>query len=83
MPAVTGPDHRAAAARVRRALGRWEAARELVAAGAWVRGADPALDAAAAAMPEVEEFLRQDGTDDTVLDETLEALQHLASRVEE
>ena len=83
MPAVTGSGHRAAAARVRRALGRWEAARELVAAGAWVRGADPALDAAAAAMPAVEDFLRQDGTEETAFDETLESLQRLASGIEE
>jgi type III secretion protein N (ATPase) len=83
MPAVTGSGHRAAAARVRRALGRWEAARDLVAAGAWVRGADPAFDAAAAAMPAVEDFLRQDGTDEAAFDETLELLQHLASGIEE
>ena len=67
MPAVTEAGHRAAAAKVRRAIGRWEAARDLVAAGAWVRGADPALDAAADAMPAIEAFLRQDGAGATPL----------------
>ncbi len=82
MPAVTGADHRDAAARLRGAIARWDAASDLVAAGAWVRGADPALDAAAAAMPEIEAFLRQDGTEVSGLDESREALLRLAGRVE-
>ena len=83
MPAVTGAEHREAAARVRRTISRWEAARDLVAAGAWVRGADPALDAAAAAMPAIEAFLRQEGGPGTALDDTLEALRSLAPGIEE
>ncbi len=83
MPAVTGAEHRAAAARVRRALGRWEGARDLVAAGAWVRGADPALDAAAAAIPAIEDLLRQEGGEGSPFHETLEMLRRLAGEVEE
>ena len=83
MPAVTGGAHRAAAARVRRALARWDAARDLRAAGAWVRGADSALDAAGDAMPAIEGFLRQEGNEGASFGETLAALQSVASGIEE
>jgi flagellar biosynthesis/type III secretory pathway ATPase len=82
MPAVTGAGQRAAAGKVRRTIGRWEAARDLVAAGAWVRGADPGLDAAADAMPAIEAFLRQEGTGATPLDETVQALAELAGGID-
>jgi type III secretion protein N (ATPase) len=82
MPAVTGADHRAAAARLRRTIARWEAASDLVAAGAWVRGADPDLDAAAAAIPEIEAFLRQDASEVAGPGESREGLLRLSARVE-
>jgi type III secretion protein N (ATPase) len=78
MPAVTGTEHRMAAARVREAVARWEGARELVAAGAWVRGADPALDAAAAAMPAIEAFLRQEGRSGVPLEATVASVLAIA-----
>jgi ATP synthase in type III secretion protein N len=77
MPAVTDGAHREAAARVRGALARWEAARDLFAAGAWVRGADPALDAAADAVPAIDAFLRQGG-EAAPLEESVAALRALA-----
>jgi type III secretion protein N (ATPase) len=82
MPAVTGVEHRDAAARLRRAIARWEAASDLVAAGAWVRGADPGLDAAAAVMPEIEAFLAQDGAEVASMDGSRDGLLRLAARVE-
>jgi flagellum-specific ATP synthase len=81
MPAVTGAEQRLAAGKVRRAIARWEAARDLVAAGAWVRGADPAFDAAAEAMPVIEEFLRQEGTAAVPFEETRQGLLALASGI--
>lgn len=82
MPAVTDAGHREAAARVRGAVARWEAARDLVAAGAWVRGADPGLDRAAGAQPAIEAFLRQDAAEVSTLQETREALLRLAEGIE-
>ena len=45
-----------------------------MAAGAWVRGADPALDEAAAAMPAIEAFLRQEGAGGDAARETVRDL---------
>jgi flagellar biosynthesis/type III secretory pathway ATPase len=80
MPAVAAPEHQRAAARVRRALALWEAGKETVLAGAWARGADPAFDAAAAGVPAVEEFLRQEGTEATTMAECEARLLALAER---
>jgi ATP synthase in type III secretion protein N len=81
MPAVAGAAHRAAAARVRSAMSRWEAARDLIAAGAWVRGADAELDEAVAAMPAIEAFLRQEGGGSLPFAETVRDLTALASGI--
>jgi type III secretion protein N (ATPase) len=63
MPAVTGVEHRAAAARMRELLGAWERDRDLIALGAYRGGADPVTDAAIARMPALEAFLRQGAGD--------------------
>ena len=59
MPSVTAPEHRAAAARMRELLARYERSRDLVEIGAYARGSDPALDEAIERLPAIEEFLRQ------------------------
>ena len=79
MPAVTDPSHRRAAARVRAAMARWEGARDLIAAGAWVRGADRALDEAVAAMPAIETFLRQEDGETCAMEETVRGLEVLSA----
>jgi type III secretion protein N (ATPase) len=78
MPAVAAVEHRAAASRVRALLAAWEASRDLVAAGAWQRGADPVLDEALARLPAIEGFLRQGTDDHSSLEETVERLLRLA-----
>jgi type III secretion protein N (ATPase) len=59
MPAVAAPEHRAAATRLREMLAGYERQRDLVALGAYRRGADPAADAALDRLPAIESFLRQ------------------------
>ncbi len=59
MPAVTSEAHRAAAARLRELLAALDRQRDLVAVGAYRRGADPAADAALDRLPAIEAFLRQ------------------------
>lgn len=81
MPAVTDAQHRAAASRVRAAMARWESARDLIAAGAWVRGVDPRLDEAVDAMPAIEAFLRQEEAGTCPMEETTVGLAALAARL--
>lgn len=59
MPAVAGEGHRAAAARLRALLAAHARHRELIALGAYRRGADPDTDAALDRLPAIDAFLRQ------------------------
>jgi type III secretion protein N (ATPase) len=71
MPAVTGEAHRAAAARLRALLAAHARNRDLVAVGAYRRGADRDTDDALDRLDRIEAFLRQapserDGFEETV-----------------
>ncbi|KAB2808550.1 FliI/YscN family ATPase [Pimelobacter simplex] len=57
--AVTTPEQRENATRLRRMLAAHRSVRELVEIGAYVAGADADADAALARLPRIEEFLRQ------------------------
>jgi len=59
MPAVTTPEHRGNAAKVRKLMATYEKARDLVNIGAYVAGTDPEIDAALAALPALMGFLQQ------------------------
>jgi ATP synthase in type III secretion protein N len=65
MDRVTGPAHRAAAERVRAALGHFEQKRDLVTLGAYRAGSDARLDRIVAALPRLDAFLRQRAEEQT------------------
>ena len=72
--AVTTPEQRADATRLRRMLAAHRDVRELVEIGAYVPGADPDADAALALLPQIDDFLRQaDGRRRTALADDLGA----------
>jgi len=55
-------------------------AEDLVNVGAYVRGANPEIDAALAARPAIHEFLRQDMSERAEFGETVRRLAELAAR---
>ena len=57
--AITSPEQRADATRLRRMMAAHRDVRELVEIGAYVRGADPDADAALERLPRIDAFLRQ------------------------
>jgi flagellum-specific ATP synthase len=59
MPAVSSPHQYEAARRFKSIFSRYQRNRDLISVGAYVAGADPALDAAIAAFPRMEDFLQQ------------------------
>ena len=75
--AVTTPEQRADAVRLRRMLAAHRNVRELVEIGAYVSGTDPDADAALARMPRIDAFLRQSMDDSTSLDDTWGFLHEL------
>lgn len=77
--AVTAPDQRADATRLRRLLAAHRSVRELVEIGAYVSGADADADVALARMPAIDAFLRQDMDDSTPVAETWQRLRELVA----
>ncbi|QGU33498.1 flagellar protein export ATPase FliI [Thermochromatium tepidum] len=59
MSAVVTPEHQKAAHRFRRLMSTYERNRDLIAVGAYRKGADPALDEAVAMHPRLEAYLAQ------------------------
>jgi flagellum-specific ATP synthase len=59
MPAVCDARQIEAARRFKSVFSRYQRNRDLISVGAYVAGADPALDAAIAAFPRMEAFLQQ------------------------
>jgi type III secretion protein N (ATPase) len=80
MDAVVTPEHRAAAQRLRTLLARYEEKRDLVTLGAYASGNDPALDAAIAALPELERFLSQEAGEIVPLEISVSRVTELARR---
>jgi type III secretion protein N (ATPase) len=77
MDSIVEPEHRKAAAELRRALGLYESRRDLIALGAYQRGSDRALDAAIALMPRIEAMLGQRPDEQTPFDRAVEMLRAL------
>jgi flagellum-specific ATP synthase len=74
MPAVTGPEHRAQAATVRRLLAAHARSEDLVRIGAYKPGTDEDLDRALRAMPSLRGFLEQRSDERTTMQESIAQL---------
>jgi ATP synthase in type III secretion protein N len=79
MDAVVSEQHREAARRLRALVAAYEAKRDLVILGAYVRGTDKELDEAIARMPQIEQFLRQDMQEKAAFDDTVANLAQVTS----
>ncbi len=75
--AITGPEAKADAQRLRRLLAAYRSVRELVEIGAYVAGSDADADAALALMSQIDAFLRQDLDDTSAVAPTWAALHEL------
>ncbi|MDP9002594.1 MAG: FliI/YscN family ATPase [Myxococcota bacterium] len=74
MDAIVTKEHREAARRLRSLVSVYESKRDLVALGAYVKGADKELDDAIAHTPRIEALLRQDPGEKSAFAETLAGL---------
>ncbi len=78
-PAITGPEARQDAQRLRRLMAAHRSVRELVEIGAYVAGTDPDADTALRLNPQIEAFLRQDMGDVSEAALTWAALHQLVA----
>ncbi len=60
-------------------LGVYEAKRDLITLGAYVKGSDPEVDEAVAKMPRIEQFLRQDPKEPVEIADTIATLLKIVS----
>jgi type III secretion protein N (ATPase) len=74
MDAIADYDHQASARKLRALVATYEAKRDLVGMGAYVKGADPDLDEAIAKMPRIEAYLRQGPAETASFDAAVDQL---------
>jgi FliI/YscN family ATPase len=80
-PHVSDQKQWAAARKLREALATYHQSEDLIQLGAYVSGTNPRLDAAIRARPQLLEFLRQEATGKSPLDETMARLEALAAQL--
>lgn len=80
--AVSTPQQKEAARKIRQALAAYKDSEDLVQLGAYVAGANPVLDASIRLRPELLDFLRQDHMVTCPLAETLARMQDLGRRLD-
>jgi flagellum-specific ATP synthase len=81
MPAVVSKEQMRAAQRFRQVYSAYRQQRDLIAVGAYQKGADPQVDQAIAMWPRVLKFLQQEVDEPVTLREAQERLNVLASEV--
>jgi flagellum-specific ATP synthase len=81
MPAVSSLQQIEAARRFKSFFSRYQRNRDLISVGAYVAGADPALDAAIAAFPGMEAFLQQPMDQSSSLQDASERLDALLQSI--
>ena len=77
MDGIVAPDQVRAARKLRSVLGLYESKRDLIALGAYAKGADKELDAAVAMMPRIEAFLGQSPVEQSGFEQTVSMLAAL------
>ncbi len=81
MPAVSNAHQLEAARRFKSIFSRYQRNRDLISVGAYVAGADPALDTAIAAFPRMEEFLQQPMDQPSSLQEAAQRIDTLLQSI--
>ena len=76
-PVVCSPEHLKLAAEIRKILGVYADAEDLIAVGAYRRGSSPEIDRAIEMKPKIDAFLRQQTFERSTFEETLKGLRDL------
>ncbi|MFC3095046.1 flagellar protein export ATPase FliI [Alteromonas sediminis] len=79
MPQVTSDEHELAARKIKQVYSTYQQNRDLITIGAYTKGTDSRIDLAIAAEPAINAFLQQSMKSILPYDESLEAMQTLAT----
>ena len=80
--AVTTPEHRRAAARLRDGMAAYRRAEDLINLGAYAAGSNPVVDATIRARQDIVDFFRQDIAAKQPIEATVKQLQALAHKLD-
>lgn len=78
--AVTTPEHRKAAARIREMMAKYSEVELLVRIGEYKKGSDPATDEALSKIDRINQFLRQDLHEKMTFQQTLDKMTEIITR---
>jgi len=79
-PALTTPEHQAAAAEMRNIMSTYESAVDLINIGAYVRGSNADIDHAISMIDQIKSFRRQATNDPTPFQDTVNAVKQLGTK---
>jgi flagellum-specific ATP synthase len=82
MNEIVSQEHTQLARRFKQTLSMWQQNRDLIAIGAYQKGADPRIDAAIAAWPTMQKFLQQDVRERVDYQTSIAALAHMLGAAE-
>lgn len=82
MSSIVTPEHRDAAAKLRRIMALYRENKDLIDVGMYVSGSNPKLDIAIQMMPQINAFLQQRTSDLVSMDTTISALIQMMSGVD-
>ena len=82
MSAIATPEHKEAAAKMRRAMALYRENKDLIDVGMYVAGSNPKLDIAIEMMPQINAFLQQRVSDSVSMETTISTLIQMMSPVD-
>jgi len=78
---ISRPDQKQSARKIREAMAAYTRSEDLINLGAYASGSNPALDSAIRGRPDLLNFLKQETHANAALDETLQRMNAVASRL--
>jgi len=82
MSAIATPEHKEAAAKMRRAMALYRENKDLIDVGMYVAGSNPKLDVAIEMMPQINAFLQQRVSDSVSMETTISTLVQMMAPVD-
>jgi len=82
MSSIATPEHKEAAAKMRKILAMYRENKDLIDVGMYQPGSNPSLDVAIQMMPQVNAFLQQRTSDSVTMDSTIQTLVDMMKDVE-
>ena len=82
MSAIASPEHKDAAAKMRKILAMYRENKDLIDVGMYQQGTNPKLDIAIEMMPQINAFLQQRTTDSVNMQNTIDTLVNMMSNVD-